>query len=224
MEQAVHDRGGWPTDAPIDRSEHELADWELLTDAIVGALGAARRDERRRAAARHREHAAGGVRARVVLRALALLGRDDPHREGRPRSRRGRPRGSARELPRRPASARRGASARWPSPYARLHQGQERPRRARPRVVHEPGDACVRERRAPGAAAVPRRLRAATTSGPTTRGQATTGSTSTSSSTGWRRQSERPRPRSSARARRRPTSRRPPRGPGRSRSCSSRRA
>jgi hypothetical protein len=38
-ERAVHDRGGWPTDAPIDRSEHELADWELLTDALVGALG-----------------------------------------------------------------------------------------------------------------------------------------------------------------------------------------
>ncbi len=40
MQRAVHDRGGWPTDAPIDRSEHELADWELLTDALVGALGA----------------------------------------------------------------------------------------------------------------------------------------------------------------------------------------
>ena len=26
--------------APIDRSEHELADWEALMDAIVGALGA----------------------------------------------------------------------------------------------------------------------------------------------------------------------------------------
>ena len=38
MERAVHDRGGWPTDAPIDRSEHELADWEVLTDALVGAL------------------------------------------------------------------------------------------------------------------------------------------------------------------------------------------
>jgi len=36
---AVHDRGGWPTEAPIDRSEHELADWELLTDALLGALG-----------------------------------------------------------------------------------------------------------------------------------------------------------------------------------------
>jgi nitrile hydratase len=38
MQRAAHDRGGWPTDAPIDRSEHELADWEMLTDAIVGAL------------------------------------------------------------------------------------------------------------------------------------------------------------------------------------------
>lgn len=39
MEQAVHDRGGWSTDAAIDRSKHELADWELLVDALVGALG-----------------------------------------------------------------------------------------------------------------------------------------------------------------------------------------
>jgi nitrile hydratase len=38
MERAVHDRGAWPTDTPIDRSEHELADWELLTDALVSAL------------------------------------------------------------------------------------------------------------------------------------------------------------------------------------------
>ncbi len=34
----MHDRGGQPTDAPIDRTEHELADWELLTDRLVGAL------------------------------------------------------------------------------------------------------------------------------------------------------------------------------------------
>ena len=39
MERAVHDRGGWSTDAPIDRSEHDLADWELLADALVGTLG-----------------------------------------------------------------------------------------------------------------------------------------------------------------------------------------
>jgi|SRR5262245_13530613 len=38
-EPAVHDRGSWPTDAPIDRTEHELADWELLTDALVSSLG-----------------------------------------------------------------------------------------------------------------------------------------------------------------------------------------
>jgi hypothetical protein len=39
VERAVHDRGGVDTDAPIDRTEHELADWEVLTDALVGALG-----------------------------------------------------------------------------------------------------------------------------------------------------------------------------------------
>jgi hypothetical protein len=51
VERAVHDRGGWPTDAPIDRTEHELADWELLTDALVGTLGRSGRmnvDELRR--------------------------------------------------------------------------------------------------------------------------------------------------------------------------------
>ena len=40
MERAAHDRGGRPTAEPIDRTEHELADWELLTDALVAALGA----------------------------------------------------------------------------------------------------------------------------------------------------------------------------------------
>jgi nitrile hydratase subunit beta len=39
VERAVHDRGGWPTDAPVDRNEHALADWELLTDALVATLG-----------------------------------------------------------------------------------------------------------------------------------------------------------------------------------------
>ena len=41
VERAVHDRGGFPDTSPIDRSEHELADWELLTDGLVGALGGA---------------------------------------------------------------------------------------------------------------------------------------------------------------------------------------
>jgi hypothetical protein len=41
MERAVHDRGGWPTDERIDRREHELADWELLADALAGALARA---------------------------------------------------------------------------------------------------------------------------------------------------------------------------------------
>ena len=47
----MHDRGGWPTDVPIDRSEHELADWEVLTDALFGALsdrGVVNVDELRR--------------------------------------------------------------------------------------------------------------------------------------------------------------------------------
>ena len=51
MERGVHDRGGWPTDAPIDRTEHELADWELRMDAIENALekrGVMNTDEMRR--------------------------------------------------------------------------------------------------------------------------------------------------------------------------------
>jgi hypothetical protein len=35
----VHDRGGWPTDEPIDRSDHQLADWEQRIDALHGVLG-----------------------------------------------------------------------------------------------------------------------------------------------------------------------------------------
>jgi hypothetical protein len=41
VERAVHDTGGRPTTAPIDRTEHELADWELLVDALAGALARA---------------------------------------------------------------------------------------------------------------------------------------------------------------------------------------
>jgi hypothetical protein len=52
MERGVHDLGGLPTDGPIDRSEHTLDDWEMLTDAISGALiqgGLVNADELRRA-------------------------------------------------------------------------------------------------------------------------------------------------------------------------------
>ena len=51
VKRAAHDRGGWTTDAPIDRAEHELADWELLMDAVVDALarsGVMNVDEMRR--------------------------------------------------------------------------------------------------------------------------------------------------------------------------------
>ncbi len=47
----MHDRGGWATDEAIDRSEHELADWEILMDAIENALegrGVMNTDEMRR--------------------------------------------------------------------------------------------------------------------------------------------------------------------------------
>lgn len=35
---AVHDRGGLPTDERIDRTDHEWADWEHVTNALVGVL------------------------------------------------------------------------------------------------------------------------------------------------------------------------------------------
>jgi hypothetical protein len=34
----VHDRGGWPTDEPIDKSEHPVMDWEVRISAVLGAL------------------------------------------------------------------------------------------------------------------------------------------------------------------------------------------
>ena len=48
----VHDRGGWPTQEPIDRTEHQLADWERRVDALhilLGKRGLRRTDEMRRA-------------------------------------------------------------------------------------------------------------------------------------------------------------------------------
>jgi hypothetical protein len=47
----VHDRGGWPTGEPIERSEHELADWERRVDAlhmVLGEKGVRSTDEMRR--------------------------------------------------------------------------------------------------------------------------------------------------------------------------------
>ena len=34
----AHDRGGWPTDEPIDQSEHPLADWEWQTHDLLDLL------------------------------------------------------------------------------------------------------------------------------------------------------------------------------------------
>ena len=34
-----HDRGGWPTDEPIDQSEHPWMDWERRTQALARVLG-----------------------------------------------------------------------------------------------------------------------------------------------------------------------------------------
>lgn len=48
----VHDRGGWPTDEPIDLEEHVLSDWERRVDAmhnVLSAKGLRRTDEMRRA-------------------------------------------------------------------------------------------------------------------------------------------------------------------------------
>ena len=35
---AAHDRGGLPTDEPIDPTDHEWADWEHVANALVGVL------------------------------------------------------------------------------------------------------------------------------------------------------------------------------------------
>ncbi len=34
-----HDRGGWPTNEPIDQAEHNLMDWERRVDALHAVLG-----------------------------------------------------------------------------------------------------------------------------------------------------------------------------------------
>lgn len=51
MPKGHHDIGGMPA-GPVDRSEHQLSDWEILADAInqaLGAKGIRRTDELRRA-------------------------------------------------------------------------------------------------------------------------------------------------------------------------------
>jgi proline dehydrogenase len=52
MARGHHDIGGLPGAGPIDKSQHELADWEIMADAVnqaLGARGIKRTDEMRRA-------------------------------------------------------------------------------------------------------------------------------------------------------------------------------
>src|SRR5919106_6137286 len=51
MQRGHHDIGGLPGAGPIDKSQHELSDWEILADAVnqaLGAKGVKRTDEMRR--------------------------------------------------------------------------------------------------------------------------------------------------------------------------------
>ena len=48
----AHDRGGWPSNEPIEPSEHNLRDWERRVDAllmVLGRKGVRTTDEMRRA-------------------------------------------------------------------------------------------------------------------------------------------------------------------------------
>jgi len=52
MGRGYHDIGGLPGAGPIDQTEHQLSDWEILADAVnqaLGARGIKRTDEMRRA-------------------------------------------------------------------------------------------------------------------------------------------------------------------------------
>lgn len=52
MARGHHDIGGLPNAGPIDQSQHELSDWEIMADAVnqaLGARGVKRTDEMRRA-------------------------------------------------------------------------------------------------------------------------------------------------------------------------------
>jgi nitrile hydratase len=51
MARGHHDIGGLPGGGPIDQTEHQLSDWEILADAVnqaLGARGIKRTDEMRR--------------------------------------------------------------------------------------------------------------------------------------------------------------------------------
>ncbi|HEV8341482.1 MAG TPA: nitrile hydratase [Candidatus Binatia bacterium] len=51
MARGHHDLGGTPGGGDIDRTEHQLEDWEILADAVnqaLGAKGIRRTDELRR--------------------------------------------------------------------------------------------------------------------------------------------------------------------------------
>ena len=51
MARGHHDIGGLPDAGPIDQSQHQLEDWEILADAVnqaLGAVGVKRTDELRR--------------------------------------------------------------------------------------------------------------------------------------------------------------------------------
>jgi nitrile hydratase len=52
MARGHHDIGGLPGAGPIDQTEHQLSDWEILADAVnqaLGARGIKRTDDMRRA-------------------------------------------------------------------------------------------------------------------------------------------------------------------------------
>ena len=123
VQRAVHDRGGWPTETPIDRSEHELADWELLTDALVGALG--RRglmnvDELRRGieSMPPAEYERASYYERWLYSVETILTEKGVLAAGELDARLGR------EVSRRPAGAGRGPAARGPSPHPGYVKGK----------------------------------------------------------------------------------------------------
>ena len=52
MARGHHDVGGLPGGGPIDQTDHQLSDWEVLADAVnqaLGVRGIKRTDELRRA-------------------------------------------------------------------------------------------------------------------------------------------------------------------------------